>query len=92
MIMTATSAAIGISATAIGAPWAWFAIAGGIALIVVGLTVLGWLALSVLNVTALGATVTAAQTAAYAAVAQIDWPEGFCRRDIGWREVARERG
>jgi len=46
----------------------------------------------VLNVTALGATVTAAQTAAYAAVAQIDWPEGFCRRDIGWREVARERG
>lgn len=46
----------------------------------------------VLNVTGLGETVTAAQKAAYAAVAKIDWPEGFCRRDIGWREIARERG
>ena len=45
----------------------------------------------VLNVTALGANVTAAQKAAYDAVAEIDWPEGFCRRDIGWREIAREK-
>ncbi len=44
----------------------------------------------VLNVTALGANVTEAQAAAYAAVDRIDWPSGFCRRDIGWREVARE--
>ena len=45
----------------------------------------------VLNVTALGTTVTAARDAAYAAVDKIDWPGGFCRRDIGWRAVARER-
>ena len=44
----------------------------------------------VLNVTATGATVTEAQAAAYAAVDGIDFPGGFCRRDIGWREVARE--
>lgn len=44
----------------------------------------------VLNVTALGHNVTAAQARAYAAVDVIDWPEGFCRRDIGWRAVARE--
>jgi phosphoribosylamine---glycine ligase len=45
----------------------------------------------VLNVTALGRTVAEAQQRAYAAVDQIDWPQGFCRRDIGWRAVARER-
>jgi phosphoribosylamine---glycine ligase len=44
----------------------------------------------VLNVTALGDTVREAQAAAYAAVDAIDFPTGFCRRDIGWREVARE--
>ncbi|WP_342251531.1 phosphoribosylamine--glycine ligase [Sphingomonas sp. OTU376] len=44
----------------------------------------------VLNVTALGDTVKDAQTAAYAAVDAIDFPTGFCRRDIGWREIARE--
>jgi phosphoribosylamine--glycine ligase len=44
----------------------------------------------VLNVTATGATVSEAQAAAYAAVDAIDFPSGFCRRDIGWREVARE--
>lgn len=44
----------------------------------------------VLAVTATGPSVAAAQAAAYAAVDQIDWPEGFCRRDIGWRAVARE--
>ncbi len=44
----------------------------------------------VLNVTATGDSVGAAQAAAYAAVDAIDFPTGFCRRDIGWREVARE--
>lgn len=44
----------------------------------------------VLNVTACGEDVSAAQTAAYAAVAAIDFPTGFCRYDIGWREVERE--
>lgn len=46
----------------------------------------------VLAVTATGATVTEAQAAAYRAVDAIDFPTGFARRDIGWREVARERG
>jgi phosphoribosylamine---glycine ligase len=44
----------------------------------------------VLNVTALGDTVKDAQRRAYAAVDRIDWPGGFCRRDIGWRAVERE--
>ncbi|NML94564.1 phosphoribosylamine--glycine ligase [Novosphingobium olei] len=44
----------------------------------------------VLNVTARGTTVRAARDAAYRAVDAIDFPEGFCRRDIGWREVERE--
>ena len=43
----------------------------------------------VLNVTALGKDVKEAQSRAYAGVDQIVWPEGFCRRDIGWREIAR---
>jgi phosphoribosylamine--glycine ligase len=46
----------------------------------------------VLNVTATGADVTQAQAAAYQAVDAIDFPDGFCRRDIGWKEVAREKG
>ena len=46
----------------------------------------------VLNVTTTGASVTEAQTRAYAAVDAIDFPTGFCRRDSGWREVAREKG
>lgn len=45
----------------------------------------------VLTVTATGASVTEAQAAAYRAVDAIDFPTGFSRRDIGWREVARER-
>jgi len=45
----------------------------------------------VLNVTALGATVREAQARAYAAIARIHWPEGFCRHDIGWRAAAREK-
>ena len=44
----------------------------------------------VLNVTALGGTVAEARERAYDAIDRIDWPEGFCRRDIGWRAVARE--
>lgn len=44
----------------------------------------------VLNVTAQGADVTAAQAKAYEAVDAIDWSGGFCRRDIGWRAVERE--
>ena len=46
----------------------------------------------VLNVTALGDSATEAQAKAYAAVDQVDFESGFCRRDIGWREVAREAG
>ena len=44
----------------------------------------------VLDVTARGKTVLEAQTRAYQAVDRIDWPEGFCRRDIGWRAIERE--
>ncbi len=46
----------------------------------------------VLNVTALAESVAEAQARAYAAVDAIDWAGGFCRRDIGWREIAREQG
>ena len=46
----------------------------------------------VLNVTAIGNSVSEAQTRAYAAVDALEFPDGFCRRDIGWREVERERG
>jgi phosphoribosylamine---glycine ligase len=45
----------------------------------------------VLNVSALGMTVSEAQARAYAAVARIHWPEGFYRHDIGWRAIAREK-
>ncbi len=45
----------------------------------------------VLNVTARGKTVAQAQAKAYAGVDAIDWPQGFCRRDIGYREIAREQ-
>jgi phosphoribosylamine--glycine ligase len=45
----------------------------------------------VLAVTAAGQSVAQAQARAYVAVDAIDWPEGFCRRDIGWRAVAREQ-
>ena len=46
----------------------------------------------VLAVTGTGRSVREAQARAYAAVDAIDWPGGFCRRDIGWRAVAREDG
>ncbi len=44
----------------------------------------------VLNVTASGGSVTEAQKAAYEALDKVDFASGFCRRDIGWKEVARE--
>jgi phosphoribosylamine--glycine ligase len=44
----------------------------------------------VLNISATGKTVREAQARAYAAIARIRWPEGFYRRDIGWRAVERE--
>jgi phosphoribosylamine--glycine ligase len=43
----------------------------------------------VLNVTASGLTLRDAIERAYAGVDAIDWPEGFCRRDIGWRALER---
>ena len=46
----------------------------------------------VLCATALGERVAEAQARAYAAVDKIHWPEAFCRRDIGYRAVAREEG
>ncbi len=44
----------------------------------------------VLAVTALGKTVREAQAKAYQVVERIEWPDGFCRRDIGWRAIERE--
>ena len=44
----------------------------------------------VLNVTAMAPTVEEARARAYRAVDLIDWPEGFCRRDIAWRAVGRK--
>ena len=46
----------------------------------------------VLNITAMSENVEQAQRLAYSSVDKVDWPEGFCRRDIGWRAVAREQG
>ncbi len=43
----------------------------------------------VLNVTAMGSSVEQARARAYQAVDLIDWPGGFCRRDIGWRAIGR---
>jgi len=44
----------------------------------------------VLGVTAQGRDIRTARARAYQGVAAIDWPEGFCRSDIGWRAVQRE--
>ena len=41
----------------------------------------------VLNVTARGASLAEARAEAYAMIDRIDWPEGFCRSDIGWRAL-----
>jgi len=46
----------------------------------------------VLGITARGASVAEAQVRAHVAIDRLDWPEGFCRRDIGWRAIAREAG
>ena len=43
----------------------------------------------VLNVVGSGATIEEARQRAYAVIGRIDWPEGFCRRDIGWRALKR---
>lgn len=43
----------------------------------------------VLGVAARAGSVAEAQSLAYRAVDRIDWPEGFCRRDIGWRAIGR---
>src|SRR6516162_8847447 len=44
----------------------------------------------VLNLCARGKSVRQAQSRAYAAVDHIRWPDGFCRRDIGWRAIERQ--
>jgi phosphoribosylamine---glycine ligase len=44
----------------------------------------------VLGITARGHNIEAAREHAYAAVDKINWPEGFCRRDIGWRALERQ--
>jgi phosphoribosylamine--glycine ligase len=45
----------------------------------------------VLNIATRAQTMLEAQKRVYAAIAEIDWPGGFYRSDIGWRAVARER-
>jgi phosphoribosylamine--glycine ligase len=45
----------------------------------------------VLNVSALGKDVREARGRAYEAISRIRWPEGFCRHDIGWRAMEREK-
>ena len=44
----------------------------------------------VLNATGRGASLAEARDRAYALVDAVDWPEGICRRDIGWRALARD--
>jgi phosphoribosylamine---glycine ligase len=44
----------------------------------------------VLNLTGLGGTVAQAQERAYALVDAVEWDNGFCRRDIGWRAIGRD--
>jgi len=44
----------------------------------------------VLNICALGKNVSEAAARAYTAVSRVDWPDGFCRGDIGRRAIARE--
>ena len=46
----------------------------------------------VLNVCAVGKTVRESQARAYQAIDRINWPDGFCRRDIAWQAVEQERG
>lgn len=42
----------------------------------------------VLGITGLGNTLQEARDRAYAGIARLDWPEGFCRSDIGWRALS----
>jgi phosphoribosylamine---glycine ligase len=44
----------------------------------------------VLNVCALSKSMCQARSRAYEAIARIHWPDGFCRRDIGWRAVEKD--
>jgi len=44
----------------------------------------------VLTITATGGDVREARKRAYSAIDLIDWPDGFYRRDIGWRAIANE--
>jgi len=44
----------------------------------------------VLGVTAVGPTIAAAKRRAYEGVDAVEWPQGYCRRDIAWRGVERE--
>jgi phosphoribosylamine---glycine ligase len=66
----------------------------GVEIFHAGTTRDGWRILAnggrVLNVSARGETVAQAQARAYEAVNRIVWPEGFCRRDIGFRAVAKD--
>jgi phosphoribosylamine--glycine ligase len=43
----------------------------------------------VLGIVGRGKDAKAAQAQAYAAVDKVDWPEGFCRRDIGWQVAGK---
>lgn len=45
----------------------------------------------VLGIVGIGDTIAQAQTKAYEGVDQIDWQDGFCRRDIGWRAIAANK-
>jgi phosphoribosylamine--glycine ligase len=45
----------------------------------------------VLGITAIGKTAKQAQEKAYSGVNAINWPQGFCRSDIGWRAIEREK-
>jgi phosphoribosylamine--glycine ligase len=45
----------------------------------------------VLTIAALGGDIAEARERAYAAIDRIKWPEGFFRRDIGWRAIAADR-
>ena len=46
----------------------------------------------VLNITARAGDIASAKACAYEAVSKIDWPDGFCRSDIGWRAIDRAGG
>ena len=45
----------------------------------------------VLSVVGIGDTIVQAQSKAYEGIAKIDWPDGFCRSDIGWRAIKAQK-